>query len=407
MFSVPHRLTAPAAWQGIAKLGLIGLLAALLPACSSLGFAGAVGPSNGAIRNAATEASVEGITVLPLTSAMGQQMHTGRQGPAFADALGGALPVGSVVGNGDVLEVTIWEAPPAALFGTSYGDIRSTTAAAGTQTSRSTTLPELLVGLSGRVTIPFAGSVPVAGRTTTDIEADITRRLVGQAHLPQVQVRIARNTTATATIVGDVVNSQRLPLTSKGERLLDAIAQAGGVRQDVGKMTVQVSRGGQIYTMPLKAVIDDPRQNVVLATGDIVTLQFQPFSFSVLGATGRNDEIAFEGVGLTLAQALGRIGGLQNERANPNGVFVFRWERPELVGVVPGSTPARADGRIPVIYRADLRDPGTFFAAQNFDIADKDVIYVSNAPLADFQRFVGIVSQTILPIVAVEQSIRR
>ena len=37
--------------------------------------------------------------------------------PAFAEVLAGAQPVGTVVGTGDALEVTIWEAPPAALFG--------------------------------------------------------------------------------------------------------------------------------------------------------------------------------------------------------------------------------------------------------------------------------------------------
>ena len=38
-----------------------------------------------------------------------------------------------------------------------------------------------------------------------------------------------------------------------------------------------------------------------------MTAFFQPYSFTVLGAAGKNDEIRFEGAGITLSQALGRM----------------------------------------------------------------------------------------------------
>ena len=81
--------------------------------------------------------------------------------------------------------------------------------------------------------------------------------------------------------------------------------------------------------MAARDLVSDPSQNIVLQRDDVVTASFQPYTFTVLGAAGKNDEIRFEGIGLTLSQALGRIGGLQDDRADARGVFLFRSERPE------------------------------------------------------------------------------
>ena len=47
----------------------------------------------------------------------------------------------------------------------------------------------------------------------------------------------------------------------------------------------------------------------------------------------------------------------------------------------------------------DLRDPASFFVAQSFPIRDKDVLYVSRAPLSDLQRFVSIVASMAFPFI--------
>lgn len=309
--------------------------------------------------------------------------------PPFASVLADARPIGTVVGVGDALEVTIWEAPPATLFGGAAYDTRIGT---GISAARSNALPEMLVGPDGTVSVPFAGRVPAAGRTLAQIQDTIVSRLRGKANAPQALARLVRNATATVTVMGDVGQSARLPLTPAGERLLDAIAAVGGVKQPVNLVTIQISRGGASHRMILSDIIDKSENNVVLAKDDVVTALYQPYTFTVLGAAGRNDEIRFEAFGITLSQALGRIGGLQDGRANPRGVFLFRWEEPETPG----------GARKPVIYSFDLKDPAVFFLAQQFRISDRDMIYITNSPVAELQRFIGIISQTILPISAVE-----
>ena len=249
---------------------IVSLLAGLTASCGT-GIMGQAGPSSSVIMNSAKNERLRGITVLDLSSAVVANLAAHGRTASFADRLGEATPVGTIVQPGDVLEVSIWEAPPAALFGP--GSIGSTEgrSSSSPQASSASTLPELLVGLSGRIFVPFAGDVQVAGRSIDQIEADITGRLQRKAHLPQVIVRVIRNATANVNVVGEVANSTRLPLTPKGERLLDALAQAGGTRHPSSATILQVTRGDRVVAMPMDTVIRDPRQNIMLKTGDVVS----------------------------------------------------------------------------------------------------------------------------------------
>lgn len=355
------------------------------------------GPTTGQITRAAKgpSASDAGIAIIDVNDAVARDILAENRQIPFSESLGQGQPIGSIVGKGDVLDIAIWEAPPAALFGVAGGAAQLTALGA---TARGTSLPEQMVDSDGQITVPFVGRVQAAGRTPQEIGRDINAGLIGKAHQPQTIVRLVRNAAANVTVVGDVATSGRVPLTARGERVLDVLATAGGVKQPVGKMVIQITRGTSVSALPLETVIRDPRQNVRLQPDDVMTLLFQPYSFTALGAAGRNGELPFEATGLTLAQALGRISGLDDARANAKGVFIFRLERPEVLSQdMRQRGRATPDGRIPVIYRINLKDPATLFVAQSFPIQDKDLIYVSNAPLADFQKFLSAIFSTILP----------
>lgn len=373
----------------------------LLSGCASLG---ASGPSSGDIKHAEqTGVGAAPIKVVDLNDQVARQIISANATQNFLDLLGHGTPVGTTLGAGDILDITIWEAPPAALFGASTTESRlvgvpTTPTLSG---ARNSSLPEQMVDQNGRILIPFVGAINVAGRSTRDVEREIVRSLAGKAHAPQAMVRVVRNATSNVTVIGDVANSVRVPLTPKGERLLDVLAAAGGSRQPVGKTTVQITRGKSVVTMPLVQVIENPTQNIILQPDDVVTALYQPYSFTALGAVGNNAEINFEGTGLTLAQALGRVGGARDDRADVRGVFIFRLEDPAALGTAAADAPRTPDGKVPVIYRVDLKNPASFFVAQGFPIRNRDVLYVSNAPIADFQKFVNIISSMAFSIVGV------
>lgn len=380
-------------------MALAASCTAMISGCASFG---ASGPSGKAVRNAA---AMDGrIKLVELTEPVARRVMAGQQRASLAEALGDAPLRGTVVGPGDILDVAIWEAPPAALFGTSAIDTRLSSGLPAV--AKSADIPQQMVDGEGRITVPFIGSISVTGRTPRDVAREIAARLSGKANDPQVIVRIAENQAAQVTVVGDVVNSRHVSLTTKGERLLDALASAGGVRQPVDKMTIQITRGGKVATQPLSAVIRDPLQNIRLGANDVVTALYQPYSFQALGAFGINAEVNFEATGLTLAQALGRIGGLQDNRADIKGVFIFRLEDPAVLDPeLAASAPTTPDGKIPVIYRVDMANPATFFVAQGFPIQNRDVLYVSNAPLVDIQKFVNVVSSMAFSVVSVGNAV--
>lgn len=367
-------------------------LSLALSACAALP---AAGPSSRGISRSGGAPAGAGIKIVDVTDAVTRNILAQRHETLFSETLGEGRAIGALVGKGDVLDIGIWEAPPAALFGAAGGNAQLTSSGS---TARGTSLPEQMVDSDGQITIPFVGRVTADGRTPQEIAREITRRLVGKAHEPQAIVRLVRNAAANVTVIGDGIGSTRVPLTARGERVLDVLASAGGVKQPVSKITIQISRDAQVWSLPLDTVISDPRQNVRLRPEDVLTVRYQPYSFTALGAVGRNEEVPFEATGLTLAQALGRIAGLQDARADVKGLFVFRMEDPAALSPEElASAKVTPEGKVPVIYRVNLKDPATFFTAQSFPIRDKDVLYVSNAPLADIQKFLNVIFSTVLP----------
>lgn len=366
----------------------------MLTGCAS--FLPSSGPSARKVEAAASNQAVTAIQIVNISDEVARKLLASQKQSLFSKTLGTSAHVGYVVGAGDTVEVSVWEAPPATLFGTTGGDVRS-----GPITSRVTTFPDQMVSSAGTITIPFAGNIPTAGRTLSEIETEIVGRLQGKANQPQVLVRLTQNNSANVTVVGEVEKSTRMPLTPRRERLLDALAAAGGVKQPVGKMTMQVTRANKTYALPLQTIIRDPEQNIMLQPGDVITALYQSLSFTVLGATGKNEEVNFEAQGISLAQGLARAGGLQDSRSDARGVFIFRFESANALDwplQPPRITP---DGKVPVVYQADLSDPATFFAAQNFPVKDKDLMYVANATSVELQKFLNLLMTVAYPALTV------
>jgi len=381
----------------IARSRAVAVAACLIAAVLTSGcpsFLPTIGPSKRAIVNTKTTVGPTAVQVVDVDDAVTHRLLALRSQKLFSETLGDG-PIGPrVVGPGDLLEVSIWEAAPATLFTTSELQLPGSIA-----TAHATTLPEQMVDDEGFISVPFAGRIAAAGKTLEEIEQSIAHRLTGKANQPQVLVRRTRNFSANATVVGDVNTSTRVPLVPGNDRLLDALAAAGGVKQPVSKMTIQVTRSNNVYSLPLETVIRNPEQNVPLRGGDVVTALFQPFYFTALGATGKNDEINFETQGITAAQALARSGGLIDARSNPQAVFIFRFEPRAALDWPRQPVSATSEGLVPVVFRIDLTNPSNFFVMQSFPIEDRDVLYVANAPSTELQKFLNLLFTAAYPFI--------
>jgi polysaccharide biosynthesis/export protein len=381
------------------NLLILGVVYALLAGCTQVP---TVGPSREEITKSAGAAG-SALQIIDINDAVVRQLMARTVQASFADKFGLASDTSGKLGTGDVLELSIWEAPPAALFGNT--DLGSR-AGPGITTARASALPEQTVDAQGRINVPFAGIIDTTGRNTTQVAEEIVRKLKGKANQPQVFVKLVRNASSVVTVTGDVTASARLPLTPRGERVLDAIAAAGGAKAATNKTTVRLTRGAVTVAMPLETVIRDPLQNIPLRAGDIITALHQPLSFTALGATGKNDEVSFETQGISLAQALSRLGGLQDTRSDPQGVFVFRYETTDTLAWPKQPLITTKDGLVPVIYRINLKDANSFFVAQNFRMENKDLIYVSTSPIAEIQKFANLIYTIVLPALSTISAVK-
>src|SRR3984885_14248671 len=202
-------------------LGAVAFSALVVCGCASL--IPTIRPSRSAIEGTKPISDAPTIKLVDIDEAVTRRLLEQRAQRRFSETLGNKRITSRVVGAGDVLEVSIWEAAPATLFAT--GAISANNVIA---TSHATTLPEQAVDDDGCIYVPFAGRIPATGKTLQEIEANIVARLVKKANQPEVLVRMTHNLSSNVTVVGEVNTSTRVPLAPGNERLLDALAAAAG-----------------------------------------------------------------------------------------------------------------------------------------------------------------------------------
>ncbi|MTI08101.1 polysaccharide export protein [Roseibium denhamense] len=303
---------------------------------------------------------------------------------AFANQFRGVGRGGSptLLGVGDTLTVSIWEAAPDGLF-------------TGGETG-SSRIPSV-VDESGYIFIPYAGRVRAAGLSVEGLRQSIQKKLIGKAVEPQVLVSLENKLSTTAVVVGDVVKPGVYPLSLRDTRLLELVAKAGGAREATYETVVTLKRGNRAATTRLEDLIDFPENNVQISPNDNILLSHRPRTFSAFGAVKTNQLVPFKTKSVTLAEALATVGGLRDERADANGIFLFRFEdaalvrrlKPELADRYPGNA------EVPIVYKLGLRDPRGFFMSRFFEMRDKDILYVSNHPTAELGKFLQIIAPLI------------
>jgi polysaccharide export outer membrane protein len=263
-----------------------------------------------------------------------------------------------------------------------------------------TRIPVQQVGIDGAITIPYAGRVPVAGRTPAEVQRTIERRLAGKAVEPQALVFVHRSVANSVSIAGEVVGGKRISLNPGGERLLQVIAAAGGAQAPVHETFVQLSRDGVTATVPLASVIDNPDEDIFVQPGDVITLVRRPQTFSAFGATGRNTAITFNRDRLSLSEALAQAHGLLDYQADPRAVFLFRYEPETVVRALGQPLATRAPAGVsPIAYRLDLLDPKAYLLAEQFPVRDKDIIFVANSEIQPLYQFFTALQNITGPVV--------
>jgi polysaccharide export outer membrane protein len=289
-------------------------------------------------------------------------------------------------GVGDVVSVTVFEAAAGGLF---------IPLEAGVRPGNFITLPNQAVDNSGNITVPYAGAIRAKGRTVVEVQKAIVDALQNRALDPQAVVAVVEQRASSISVLGEVGAPSRFPVNANGERLLDVIARAGGPRNPGYDTWVMLERGNRLASAPFAALVNEPANNVWIKPQDTVYVFTQPLTFTAFGASGQQGHVAFGAWRLSLAEAMGKVGGLNDNLADPASVFLYRGE-PREVAELLGVDCSRFSGPIiPIIYDLNLRDPSGYFLASNFEMRNKDVIYTSNATAVESTKFLTYVRLVI------------
>lgn len=294
------------------------------------------------------------------------------------------------IGAGDVLAIAIYEVG-ASLF--SGGAPRST----GTgfdPSARGERFPAVVVDSDGTIRLPYVGRLEVAGQTTAQVEQAIEVALIGKSQRAQALVTLSENVSRGVYVSGDVRRPGRVPLTLNRERLLDAVAAAGGTEGRTEDVLLRFLRGDRLIERRLSDITPGSPEDLTLLPGDRVQVTLRPRSFTTFGAAGRVAQVAFESNRVTLAEAIARVGGPSDSQADASAVFLFR----DAPGVQPGAPDAR-----PVVYRLNMLQAESYFLAQRIPMRDKDVIYVAGARSNQPAKLFGILNLLFSPFITARQ----
>jgi polysaccharide export outer membrane protein len=274
------------------------------------------------------------------------------------------------VAPGDVIKVRIFEPYDGSVFPT----IQKPGADLGAQR----------VTDDGTINVPYLGSVAVAGLDLTSIEQRIASQLTanGKAQDPQVIAEFVADRTHTVMVSGDVKGPGRVSILEGVRSIVDAINRAGGPTEKAAQLEVVLRRNGQPI---LQAQYADllAGHDVPVQKGDEIVVRPNSRIFTVLGAVAKAGNVELTKTNMSLLEALGAVNGLNDERANKTGVFVFR------MGDLQNNPNAR--GRV---FRLDLYQPVSIFVAQQFGIQPRDVLFVTNAPLYEYNKILTAIYRT-------------
>jgi polysaccharide export outer membrane protein len=367
-------------------------IATLLPACSLLP---GTGPKSDAVETYAT-AGLRSNTALPYALVDVSADTIGFLSQPNVVTFQGLFPdkrpkPQQVAGVGDVLDISIFEAAPGGLF--------TPATAAGARPGNFVSLPSQAVDQKGSIYVPYAGEIPAAARTLPEIQQAIVARLRNRAIEPQVVVSLNTQHSSVVSVLGDVNTPGVLALNSVGERLLALIARAGGPKFEAIETYVTLQRDGRDVRVLLSRIVHDPRENIFVRPNDVIFLSHEAPTFTALGALnqnvfGFNSEIPFDVETLTLAQAIGKAGGLNDLQSDPAEVFIYRYEDRHFLEKFGVDTTKFTYDRIPTIYHVNLRDPSGYLLASGFQMRTKDVMFVANAKVVDYYKLLTLINNT-------------
>ncbi|WP_034994631.1 polysaccharide biosynthesis/export family protein [Beijerinckia mobilis] len=301
-------------------------------------------------------------------------------------------------GIGDVVSVTIFEAAAGGLY---------IPLEAGVRPGNFVSLPDQVVDNDGNITVPYAGAIKAAGRTNVQIQNDIVTRIKNRAIEPQAVVALSQQRTSLISVIGEVNTPLRfaMPAAGAGDRILDAITRAGGIKGQGYESWVMLERDHKRATVPFENLVMNASNNIFVQPGDRIYVYREQQKFIAFGATGTQGQFAFDAWRINLAEGVAKAAGLVDQQADSTSVYLYRREPRSVAQRLGVDLSNIHDELVPVIFTVNLRDPGGYFLATRMQLRNQDILFVANAQSYEIDKFLSFVNHVALTAYSVESPI--
>jgi polysaccharide export outer membrane protein len=307
------------------------------------------------------------VQLVPITPQLVTTQHAAATAAALPPALLDYQPQAYHIGPGDTLYITVWDHP-------------ELTSPAGSQQEGSAN--GRLVRSDGTIYYPYLGLTKVEGMTIEQARQSIASKLAHWIKNPMVDISVANYASQHVVVEGALVKSGSQPLTTVPMTLGEAIANAVVDTQYANLSDVTLTRGGQSYQIDMSGYAGGKggaAGKIYLKGGDRILVPYNDSQkVFVMGEVTRPQALRFRTGDITLTQALGDAGGL-NEVTSKGMVYVVRGAFDKN-----GQQSQR-----PTVYQLDLKSPAAFALADGFDVKPGDVVFASAAGVTRWNRFLS------------------
>jgi len=234
----------------------------------------------------------------------------------------------------------------------------------------------LEVDQEGILRLPYLRDIRVLGKTLNDVSLEVAEAAREVSPTAEATVRRTARLAQRVFVYGEVTAPGSAVIDREDYGLLEALASSGGPRGAPHLYTFVLHRDGAAFRTNVSSLSE---QQVKAQDADVLKVEPDTrLAFHVTGVIGKPGRYPFPEPDSTVLDALTLAQGLVPGNSDARGVFVFR-----------------SDGQGGnLVFGIDLTKPNAMFLAQHFSLAPNDVVYVSEAPVAQWQR----ATRSVLPI---------
>ena len=277
------------------------------------------------------------------------------------------------IGPGDILTVVVWDHPELNLpGGAGAGDAPS---------GASSVASGYTVDTNGFIQYAYIGPLKVAGLSEMGVRDILAEKLAKYVRQPQITVRIETYRSKRVYLDGEVKTPGVQVLNDRPMTLPEAINRAGGFTSNADRSHVSVTRGDATVDIDMPAMIRkgfNP-DRIILHDGDLVRIFAQTDSkVFVVGEVERPGGVMFNNGRMSLNEALGNAGGINQSSGDASQVYVVRGR----------------DTSQPVVFHLDASSASAMATADSFELKPNDVVFVDTSALVKWSRVISLILPT-------------